>query len=124
MALVALAHNEFDRLKYCSQGLPLMFEGTIGFRLSSNKSRKFLPLEFATWKDILHSDMAELLSLLLQKSQEDLQGKERIELKLLESLFTKECNGHFCLLGQSQNSMWLLESLEKKTLSSQEIATD
>ena len=101
-----------------------MFEGTIGFRLSSNKSRKFLPLESAAWKDNLHCDMAELLSLLLQKSQEDLQGKEGTESKLLESLSTKECNDHFCLLGQSQNSMRLLESLEKISLSSREIAAE
>ena len=67
--------------------------------------------------------MTELLLLLLQKSQEDLQGKEEIKLKLLKSLSTKKYNSYFCLLRQSQNSMWLLESLEKKSLGSWEIAT-
>jgi len=94
-----------------------MFEGMIRFRSSSNKSRKFLSLKSAAWKDNLHCNMAELLSFLLQKSQEDLQGKEGTESKLLEFLSTKECNGHFCLLEQSQNSMQLLESLEKISLS-------
>ena len=49
--------------------------------------------------------MTELLLLLLQKSQEDLQGKEEIKLKLLKSLSTKKYNSYFCLLRQSQNSM-------------------
>jgi len=48
MALVALAHNKFNRLKYCNQKPPLIFKDIIEFRLLSNKSRKFLPLEFAT----------------------------------------------------------------------------
>ena len=65
MVLVALAYNEFNRLKYYNQGPPLIFKDIIEFRLLSNKSRKFLPLEFATWKNILHSNMAESLSLLL-----------------------------------------------------------
>ena len=118
IALVALIHNKFDRLKYCSQGLPLTFEGSIGFKSSSNKSRKFFPLESAAWKNILHCNMAKSLSLLLQKSQEDFQGKKEIESKLLEFLLTKACNGHFCLLGQSQSLMQLLEFLEKNSLSS------
>ena len=105
MALVALVHNKFDKPKYCNQGPPLIFEGMIEFRSSSNKSRKFLPLKFAAWKDILHYNMAELLFFLLQKSQEDLQEKEGIESKLLELLSTKKCNSHFCLLEQSQKSM-------------------
>jgi len=65
MALVALAYNEFDRPKYCNQRPSLMVKGIIGFRSLSNKFRKFLLLEFATWKDILHGNMAESLSLLL-----------------------------------------------------------
>ena len=124
MALVALVHNKFDRPKYYNQELFLTFKSSIRFRLSSNKSRKFFPLESAAWKDILHYNMAESLSLLLQKFQEDLQGKEGTELKLLEYLSTKVYNDYFCLLGQSQNSMWLLESLEKKFLSSWEITTE
>ena len=75
MALVALVHNEFEWLKYCNQELPLTFKDLVGFRLSSTKSRKFLPLESTTWKDIPHCKRTELHSLFLQKSQEDLQGK-------------------------------------------------
>ena len=46
------------------------------------------------------------------------------ESKLLESLSTKEYNGQFCLLGQSQNLMQLLTSFEKKLLSSWEITAE
>ena len=53
-----------------------------------------------------------------------LHGKIGMESKLLESLSTKACSGHFCLLGQSQNLMQLLASFKKKSLSSWEIAVE
>ena len=117
VALVALVHNEFEWLKYCNQELPLTFKDLVGFRLSSTKSRKFLLLESATWKDIPHCKRTELYFLFLQKSQEDLQEKVGMKLKLLEFLSIKECSGHFCLLEKSQNSIQLLAFLEKKSLS-------
>jgi len=47
-----------------------------------------------------------------------------IEIKLLKSLSTKVCSGYFCLLEQFQNSMWLLTSFKKKSLSSWEITAN
>ena len=47
IVLEAQAHNEFECLKCYNHGLPLMLDGSIGFRSSSNRSRKFLPLESA-----------------------------------------------------------------------------
>ena len=124
IALVALAHNESEWPNCCNQGLPLMFDSLIGFRLSLSNSKKFLPLNSVAWKDIFHCERTESHSLFLQKSHEDLHGKIITESKLLESLSTKVCSGHLCLLGQFQNSMWLLASFKKKFLSLWEIATE
>ena len=46
------------------------------------------------------------------------------KLNLLVSLSTKKCGSHFCLVEQSPNSMWLLLSFLKKSLSSWEIAAE
>jgi len=54
IALVALAHNKLEWPNCCNQGLPLIFNGSIGLRLLSSNSRKFLLLRSATWNDILH----------------------------------------------------------------------
>ena len=54
MALVALVHNEFDRLKCLSHSLSFTADGSIGFELSSRSSKKFLPLESDVWKSIFH----------------------------------------------------------------------
>ena len=122
IALVALIYNELEWLKCCSQGLSLMIDGSIGLRLLSSNFRKNFPLRSATWKDIFHCKRTELHSCFLQKSQDDLHGKIGIELNLLESLSTKAYSGHFCLLGQFQNSMQLLMSSKKKSLILWEIA--
>ena len=47
IALVAQVHNVFECLNCCNHGPPLMLNGSIEFRLSSNRSRKFLSLESA-----------------------------------------------------------------------------
>ena len=54
MALVALVHNEFDRLKCLSHSLSFTADGSIGFELSSRSSKKFLLLESDVWKSIFH----------------------------------------------------------------------
>jgi len=59
-----------------------------GYELSSNKSRKLLPFESDAWKVILHCKRIELQSDFLQKSQEDLHGKDSIETMFLVSLST------------------------------------
>ena len=124
MALVALVQRELEWPKYWSQGPSLITDSSRGFELSLKSSRKFLPFRFDTWKDIFHCEIIESQSYFLQKSQDYLYGKIGDKLKLLVSLFTKECSSQFWLLGQSQNLMWLLLSFLKNSLSSQEIAAE
>ena len=44
IALAALAHNEFECLKYLIYKPPLVYKGSIGWRSSSRRSRKCLSL--------------------------------------------------------------------------------
>ena len=118
IALETQAHNKFEYLKCYNHGLPLMLDSLIEFRLSSNRSRKFLSLKSAAWKIIFHCERIELHLAFLQKFQNDLHGNKGVKTIFLESLSTKWCNSHFCLLGQSQNSMWLQVFFEKNSLSS------
>jgi len=90
----------------------------------SSSLRKFLSFRSDTWEFILHIMEIELHSHFLQKSQDDLLGRMGEKLNFLVSLSTKKCGVNFCLLGQSQKSMWLLLSFLKKSLSSQEIAVE
>ena len=53
IALEALAQSEFECPKNLSHGPPLEYEGSIGFKLSSSRSRKFCPLAFDAWNIIL-----------------------------------------------------------------------
>ena len=99
-------------------------KGLMGSKSLLNRSRKFLPLELHTWKVIFHWDRIELHSNFLQKSQEDLHGNIRIETMFLVSVLTIWWSAHCCLLGQFQNSIWFWESLEKNSLSSDEIAAE
>ena len=89
IALVEQAHSEFEWPKYYNHGPPLILDGLIGFRSSSNKSRKFLPLEFDAWKSILHCESIKSHSVFLQKSQDDLQGNNRVKTILLVFLSTE-----------------------------------
>jgi len=66
----------------------LELDGSIGFKSSSKKSRKFLPLESDAWKVIFHCKRMELHSDFLQKSQEDLHGNNGIDTISLVSLLT------------------------------------
>jgi len=42
MTLEALAHSELEQLKYFSHNLPLEYKGSIGCRLLSKRSKKYL----------------------------------------------------------------------------------
>ena len=122
IALVARAQSEFKWPNCDSYRPPLEYDGSIGCKSLSKRSRKLLPLKSDAWKDIFHCDRIESHSDFLQKSQEDLYGKDGIDTKFLVSLPTIWWSVHCCLLGQSQNSIWFIESLEKNSLSSAEIA--
>ena len=124
IALDTRAQSKFEWPNCESHEPPLEHEGSIGSKSSLNRSRKFLSLESDAWKVIFHWDRMELHSDILQKSQEDLYGNIGIETMFLVSLSTIWWRAHCCLLGQSQNSIWFWESLEKNSLSSDEIAAE
>ena len=124
IALVAWAQSEFEWPSCNSHRLPLEYDGLIRCKLLPRRSRKFLPLESDVWKVIFHCKRIELHSDFLQKSQEDLHGHEGIDTKFLVSLLTIWWSAHWCLLEQSQNSIQFRVSLEKNSLSSEEIATE
>ena len=66
-----------------------MIDSSIGFRLSSNNSRKFLSLKSAAWKSILYCERIESHSFFLQKSHDDLYGNKGMETMFLEFLSTE-----------------------------------
>ena len=124
IALDAWVQSKFEWLNYKSHGSPLEHEDSMGSKSSLNRLRKFLSLESDAWKVIFYWDRMELHSDFLQKSQEDLHRNIGIETMFLVSLLIIWWRAHCCLLGQSQNLIWLWESLEKNSLSSDEIATE
>jgi len=124
IAWEAQAHSVLEWPKCWSYRPPLVLDGSIGFRSSSSKLRKYLPLESATLKSIFHWERIKLHSDFLQKSQDDLYRNNRVEIIFLVSLFTEWCNSHCSLLEQSQNSIWLQASLEKNSLSSWDIVAE
>ena len=124
IALVAQEQSEFKWPNYNNHGPPLENDGSTGHESLSNRSRKLLPFGSDTWKVILHCKRIDSHSDFLQKSQEDLHGKDGIETMFLVSLSTIWWSAHCCLLRQSQNLIWFIESLEKNSLSSEEITTE
>ena len=111
VAQVALVQREFECPKAWSHGPPLMYDGSIILKLSSNKSMKLFPFPLEAWKHIFHCFIMLLLLVFLQKSHKVLQGKEGVGLNNLESLLMSLWNLHLRWLGHSQNSMelsWLL----------------
>jgi len=62
IALEAQAQSKFEWPNYKSHGLPLKVDGSMGFKLSPNRSRKFLPLESDAWKVIFHWESINLHS--------------------------------------------------------------
>ena len=124
IALDAQVQSKFEWLDCKSHGPSLEHKGSIGSKSLLNRLRKFLPLELDTWKVIFHWDKMKLHSDFLQKSQKDLHRNIGIEIMFLVSLSTIWWSAHSCLLEQSQNSIWFWESLEKNSLSSNEIAVE
>ena len=53
IALEALAQSEFECPKNLSQGPPLKYEGSIDFKSSSSRSKKFCSLASDAWNIIL-----------------------------------------------------------------------
>jgi len=102
MAIVALTHKEFECPKYLIHEPPLVYEGSIGWRSSSNRLRSCLPFASDTWRVIFQ---ISLHSLFLSKSQDDLHGNKGVKLNIFVSLSTMEWRGQLSSLGQSQNSM-------------------
>ena len=117
MARVALAHRELEWLKDCSHSPPLMYDGSIILKSSSNKSRKLFPFPLEAWKHIVHCFKISLLLVFLQKSYKFLQGNTGVGLNDLESLSTSLWNLHLRWLGHSQNLMELSWLLLKKRCS-------
>jgi len=124
IALVAQAYSEFKWPNCNSHRPPLEYDGSIECKSSSKRSRKLLSLKSNAWKVIFYCERIELHLDFLQKSQEDLHGKDRIDTKFLVSLSTIWWSAHCCLLEQSQNSIQFIEFLEKNSLSSEEIAVE
>ena len=122
MALVALTHKEFECPKYLIHEPPLVYEGSIGWRSSSNRSRSCLPFASDTWKVIFQIFKISLHSLFLSKSQDDLHGNKGVKLNIFVSLSTMEWRGQLLLLGQSQNSMEFEGCLLKNSLRSFDMA--
>ena len=89
MALEEWAYNEFEWPKYYNYRPPLILDGSKGFKSLSNSSRKFFPLESDAWKSILHCEHIKLLSVFLQKSQDDLEENNSVKTILLMSLSTE-----------------------------------
>ena len=123
IALEAQAQSKFEWLNCNSHRPSLELDGSIGFKSSLNRSRKFLSLELDAWKVIFHWKSIDSHSDFLQKYQENLHGNNRMDTMFLVSLSTIWWRTHCCLLEQSQNSIWFWESLEKNSLSFLEIAT-
>ena len=113
IALVARAHNKLEWPKAWSHGPPLAHEGSISFRLSSNKFRKLLPFLSDAWKVIFQSLFDSSQSDFLQKSHDILIGRDGVTEKDLESLSMSWWNFHLSLLGHSQNSI-MEEGLDEK----------
>jgi len=107
MAWVALVQREFECPKAWSHSPPLMYDGSIILKSSSNKFMKLFPFPSEAWKCIFHCFIMLSLSVFLQKFHEVLQGKKGVGLNDLESLSTSLWNLHLRWLGHSQNSMEL-----------------
>jgi len=89
IALVALVQRELEWLKYWSHGLSLIVDSSIRFDSLSSNLRKFFPFRSDAWKVILHCAIVELQFCLLQKSQDNFQGRIGKTSKLLVSLCYK-----------------------------------
>ena len=77
--------SELEQLK-CNSYRPLLAQdSSIRCKSLFRRSRKFLPLKSDAWKVILHNKIIESHSDFLQKSHEDLHGKDRTEIMYLVS---------------------------------------
>ena len=124
MARVALVQREFECLKAWSHGPPLMYNGSIILKSSSNKSMKLFPFPLEAWKHIFYCFIMLSLSVFLQKFHEVLQGKKGVGLNDLESLSMSLWNLHLRQLGHFQNSMELSWLLLKNSHSSLRMAAE
>ena len=121
MALVALAHSEFEWLKYFSHDPPFTYISSILLRSSSRWSINFLPLLSNTLNVTLHFLINSSHLFFRLNSHEDLHGNSGVKLNLLVSLSTTLWSNQLSLLGQSQNSRELWSFLSKNCLISIEM---
>jgi len=124
MALIACMYKKFEYLKYLIHEPSLVYEGSIGWKSLSKRSRKCLPLALNAWNIIFQIFEISLHLLFLSKSQDDLHENNGVRLKFFVSLSTMEWISYLSLLGQFQKSIEFERSLIKNSLSSFNIAID
>ena len=94
IALVALAHSEFECPRYLSQDPLLAYIGSRRLLSSSHNSKKCCPFRLDAWKAVFQLERMLLHLLFLLNSQDDLQGKRSRGLKHLVSVSTALWRDH------------------------------
>jgi len=115
IALKALAYKELEWLKCLSHEPPLMYDSSMILLSLLTRSRKCFFFRFNTWKIILYLLARSSHLFFLLKSQDSLQGNNRMGLKDLVSILTTLCvvattrrNGTHSLLTSAKLSVGYL----------------